>query len=576
MRSLVLAVLAESAQATISCWDTPLLNDTVITTAEPHSPDPWVPSTTAAECKLACCGADLCVAWSFGARNGGCTLYTERGVLGRAPGSHIVTAFRAMSVPPDQSWPFSWDTVPMFTHSSNASGLYSPTALTNLTASFPVVGLDWEVNFTASRSHHLRQNTVAQAQAIVAAAPASKVLVYQQGFLALNFSDAEAAAMSDRANDDWWIHNQDGSIFTWDVGDCSYGVHCARVMNSSVAEMRKWYVDKVALPTLAMDGVAGLFVDNSMQLGMPPPSQGAPWQSLDLQRAAAQLHREIGQAMLAQHPGKRTLLSVQQILFTDNQPPPTPSPCAAHPSPCWFVLSGLCPSRELTVYYVDAVSRTKAWVVSCEMCGLNICAQEPAMQNMTCAELDALADTIPFDCSMLPSPPQPGPQVLLTEQELLAYWRDIPWMRYYDGVEPEQATITAASPGDCVAFVRNMQLEALAGVPVVAGTGRVLGEQAFRKSLAMFLMGAERHSRFGMMNGYVCTEPGVPPPPGLPANQWWSDTSCTWLWRPEFEWRLGAPHSWASWDGGFRFERTFEHLNVSLDCATGSANFTWH
>ena len=56
----------------------------------------------------------------------------------------------------------------------------------------------------------------------------------------------------------------------------------------------------------------------------------------------------------------------------------------------------------------------------------------------------------------------------------------------------------------------------------------------------------------------------------------WTDTSCTWLWHEDlFVMRLGPPVSWASWDGGFKFERQFEFLNVSLDCSTGAANFSW-
>jgi hypothetical protein len=349
------------------CWDTPLLEATVITAADAHSPDPWVPSATAAECQQACCATELCVAWSFG---GECSLYTERGVLGRVapqPGAAtpVVTAYRAMSVPPDASWPASWDTIPMFTHSSNASGLYSPTALANLTAEFPVIGLDWEVGFYPTFAHHLRQETTAQARAIVAAKPTAKVLVYQQGFLALNFSDAEAAAIANRSRDHWWIHNADGSVYTWDDGapaHCEWGVHCARVMNASVPELRQWYVDEVAMPTLAHPEVAGLFVDNSMQLGMPWPSQGAPWHSLTLQRGSAELQRQIGQAMLAQHPGKRTLLSVLQIHFTDNQPPMPLPACDSHPAACGFVLSGGCARSPLTVYWEDTIAQTKAWM----------------------------------------------------------------------------------------------------------------------------------------------------------------------------------------------------------------------
>jgi hypothetical protein len=188
------------------------------------------------------------------------------------------------------------------------------------------------------------------------------------------------------------------------------------------------------------------------------------------------------------------------------------------------------------------------------------------MRNMTCAELDALKD-VALNCSAVPQ----QPQQLITEQELLTYWKDIPWGRYYDGAEPEQPTISAQTPQHCVQFVRNMQVEALSGIPTIAGAAT---EPAFQKALAMFLMAAEKHSRFGYQRGYVCSEPGRPLAPGLPPV-YGTNTSCTWLWREEFERRLGPPVTWASWDGGFKFERQFQFLNVSLDCSTGLANFSW-
>ena len=56
----VVAGLGSTGRATPApCFDTPLLEATIITAAEPHSPDPWVPSATAIECQQACCGADL-------------------------------------------------------------------------------------------------------------------------------------------------------------------------------------------------------------------------------------------------------------------------------------------------------------------------------------------------------------------------------------------------------------------------------------------------------------------------------------------------------------------------------------
>ena len=90
----------------------------------------------------------------------------------------------------------------------------------------------------------------------------------------------------------------------------------------------------------------------------------------------------------------------------------------------------------------------------------------------------------------------------------------------------------------------------------------------------MFLIAAGNHSRFGYMDGYDCYYAAAPPPYVWRPTRSSGDT-CAWKWRPEFERPLGPPRSWASWDGAFHFEREFAHLNVSLDCATGTANLTW-
>jgi hypothetical protein len=172
-----------------------------------------------------------------------------------------------MSVPA-AGWPEAdFAFVPRFTYTSNASGLFSETALANLTSGhYPVVSLDWEVNYTATKAHHLRRSTIAQARAIVAAAPDTKVLAYQQGFLAMNVLDAWQEAVRDPAKQSWFVHKPDGSVFTWDVNPnvpdyCEYGQHCARVYNASVPEMRAWYISAAALPTLADPSIKGLQVE---------------------------------------------------------------------------------------------------------------------------------------------------------------------------------------------------------------------------------------------------------------------------------------------------------------------------
>ena len=66
-------------------------------------------------------------------------------------------------------------------------------------------------------------------------------------------------------------------------------------------------------------------------------------------------------------------------------------------------------------------------------------------------------------------------------------------------------------------------------------------------------------------NEDVCTDPNNPIAPGLP-NQPWTDTTCNWLWLPEWERNPGPPRSFARWDGGTKFAREFERLTVSVDC----------
>ena len=540
------------------------------------------------------------MAWTFFGTNHSCMLFPERGVLAEAFVTTTVSAYRGFSVPPDQSWTFSWDTVPLYSHSSNSSGFYSPAALKNLTTGIfgeSVHTLDWEVGYTQTKSHHLRKFTTSQAQAIIAANPAMKVFVYQQGELASNYSDAERVAIEDPTKDAWWIHDLKGKLFTWDTGRppfkpgyCEWGQRCARLLNVSVPAMRKWFVDKIVLPTLADPAVAGTFYDESMQLGQRP----APWiadgaagavQARRLQLDSAQLHREVGEAVLREHPGKRTLLSIQNIVFSDNYLPAGTSACSSHPSACAFVMSGRCPNGfGRTVYWADEAARTKAWVPHCDMCGLNICGMEHTMQNLTCAELDSLANVSDFECKDLPSPPTAGTKDLITEQELVKILGRIPWGRFYEGWPGYGWTNGKdhQDPAGCVAAVRNVQAEALAGIPVVtafaygANFRPFHDSSSFEKALAMYLMAAEKHSRFGYMNGYVCTDPNATLAPGLPINSSWSETSCTWLWRPELERPLGPPKSWARWDGRYRFHREFEKLNVSLDCMSGKANFSWY
>ena len=186
-----------------------------------------------------------------------------------------------------------------------------------------------QVNYTATHARHLRQSTVAQARQIAAAAPGTKVLAYQQGFLAMNCSDAEYEAMQDPSKGGWWTRNADGSVTQWDTAACpgnsdwrcrgpgstpaggkdycAYGQRCARIYNASLPEVRSWFIDKVALPTLAEPTIAGLQVDNTMRAPEETEDCGPECFAL-LQRGAADLHRELGELMRAKHPVRPTTL----------------------------------------------------------------------------------------------------------------------------------------------------------------------------------------------------------------------------------------------------------------------------
>ena len=129
------------------CADTPLLAGARLLGAHPLPVQQAHTTTTAVACKQSCCDAHLCVAWAFTATGGDCSLYRTRGRPVDAGDPAVTSALRAMSVPPN-GWPqSSWDAIPLFTYTSNASGLLSDTALANLSAHdrYPVTSLDWEV-----------------------------------------------------------------------------------------------------------------------------------------------------------------------------------------------------------------------------------------------------------------------------------------------------------------------------------------------------------------------------------------------------------------------------------------------
>ena len=301
-----------------------------------------------------------------------------------------MSSYRAMSVPPKASWGWSWDKIPLYSHSCNTSGAYNSGAVANLTSTRWGMGLttlDWEQNYSATSAHHLLQSTASQAQAIVAAAADAKVLGYVQGFLALNFSDPASVAIRGRSKDNFWIHKPDGTLFEVSVaGNCEYGMQCGRVMNASVPELRKWWVEEVALPTMQTDGVAGLFIDNSMALGLGPSINGGLWPaSIAVQRDSAQMLRLLGEAAQIFAPGKRTLFSIysRDISFTDNQPPAPPVP---HSNFALITAKppGTCGVSHTGVYYEDVRNQTRAPVPSCVMCGMNLCDATVVQQVCNC------------------------------------------------------------------------------------------------------------------------------------------------------------------------------------------------
>lgn len=80
--------------------------------------------------------------------------------------------------------PFSWDKLPMFLHTQNTSGPWSPAALQRI-AEFPIVTLEKSHDFPAQqRGHRLDKTTGVACAAIHAINPATKVLYYSNSLMA--------------------------------------------------------------------------------------------------------------------------------------------------------------------------------------------------------------------------------------------------------------------------------------------------------------------------------------------------------------------------------------------------------
>ena len=75
--------------------------------------------------------------------------------------------------------------------------------------------------------------------------------------------------------------------------------------------------------------------------------------------------------------------------------------------------------------------------------------------------------------------------------------------------------------------------------------------------LAIFLVCAEKHSYFRIHEGYSANE-----------NDRWM------RWLPEYDRPLGPPSGPAKRDG-FRYSRTFEHVSVTLDIKSRTAEIHW-
>ena len=263
----------------------------------------------------------------------------------------------------------------------------------NLTSSkvrYSPIVLDWEVNYTASKAHHFDNYTTAQAESIVAADPAAKVFLYQQGFYSNNYSDPERVAMQDHAHAaaGWWTGEENTNPKIADF--CDWGQNCCLQMNASNPDLQAWFVNDVVLAAISHPAVSGLFFDNAMCWGQQAQSTDAERRAM--QHGSIAFQKRIGEAVHAAYPGKRTMLSVKRVLFTDN----TASP----PSP---------------------------------------------------------------------PPASPAGAYLITEEAMAEQWSTMPWGRFYECWPGSVCYVPRGFSAEyCVSSVRNLQYEALAGIPVTA------------------------------------------------------------------------------------------------------------
>lgn len=177
------------------------------------------------------------------------------------------------------------------------------------------------------------------------------------------------------------------------------------------------------------------------------------------------------------------------------------------------------------------------------------------------------------DPNLTPTQPAPGGCWMYGEEVLFEIMADSVWIPFREYNIPSRdfgKDNTTVQPDGCAAAVADHAIESQK-MPTMAcnndgapnatlfpfnytPSGKTSWLEQHKVSLAAHLMGMERYSYFG--SGMHWDDPG------------WH------IWWPEYNNRLGEPLTQYT-RNGYAFSRSFEFLNVSLDCATLETNFTW-
>ena len=216
----------------------------------------------------------------------------------------LVALLAQSSAPGPALPPFSWAKLPVFLHTQNSSGPWSPAALQRI-AEFPLVTLEKSHNSPAQRpGHRLDKTTGAACAAIHAINPATKVLYYSNSLMAYSCDPLHDLVEADSTLILKDAHGQDVRFGPDNRSMACYDVTSPR--------LRRLFTDSCVNTTLeANGGCNGCFLDRATTQPWPVGNRYTPANSTSYLRGhEAQLYntnaaliRATGSFALFNNPG---------------------------------------------------------------------------------------------------------------------------------------------------------------------------------------------------------------------------------------------------------------------------------